>query len=84
MANLIRLSESAVTANDPCTVGTLLIIGGAEDKKGDKKILRKFVELAGGEQARVGVLATATRKNHEAADRYCQIFRELGVKEAQN
>ncbi|HEY3999473.1 MAG TPA: cyanophycinase [Candidatus Xenobia bacterium] len=62
--------------------GTLVLIGGAEDKKGDKKILRRFVELAGGSDARILVLATATRKTHEAGVRYCTLFRELGAKEA--
>src|SRR5205823_5644639 len=32
----------------PRTPGPLVIIGGAEDKKGDCTILREFVRLAGG------------------------------------
>lgn len=63
-------------------LGTLVLIGGAEDKKGDKKILRRFVELCGGSEARIAVLATATRKTHDAGDRYCSLFREMGAAEA--
>jgi cyanophycinase len=40
------------------------------------------VDLCGGSSARIAVLAAATRKTHDAGDRYCQLFRELGVAES--
>jgi cyanophycinase len=59
--------------------GPLLIVGGAEDKDGDLKILKRFVELSGGKKARIGVATAATKKPEEAALVYADIFRELGV-----
>lgn len=59
--------------------GPLLIIGGAEDKDGDLKILTRFVELSGGKNARIGVATAATKKPEEAATVYADIFRKLGV-----
>ena len=33
--------------------GHLLVIGGAEDKYNERRILKKFLELAGGDKAEV-------------------------------
>ncbi len=60
--------------------GTVIIIGGAEDKIRDRIILNRFVALAGGEDAVVVVISTASSLGHEAGERYRQIFSELGVK----
>jgi cyanophycinase len=59
--------------------GTVIIIGGAEDKIRDRIILSRFVALAGGENAVVVVISTASSLGHEAGERYRQIFTELGV-----
>jgi hypothetical protein len=40
--------------------GHLVIIGGGEDRKHDKVVLSRFVELAGGEGARIVVLTAAS------------------------
>ncbi|MFN7975630.1 MAG: cyanophycinase [Acidobacteriota bacterium] len=58
--------------------GTLLAIGGAEDKANGKTILRKFVSLAGGASARICILPTAS-ENHGLGERYQELFAELGV-----
>ncbi len=63
------------------TDGTVIIIGGAEDKIRDRIILNRFVALAGGEDAIVAVISTASSLGYEAGERYRQIFGELGVKE---
>ncbi len=61
--------------------GTVIIIGGAEDKIRDRIILSQFVALAGGEDAVVAVISTASSLGTEAGERYRQVFAELGVKE---
>ena len=62
--------------------GTLLIIGGNEDKTGDCRILRKFVELSGGRSARVAVLTTATELPAEVGAEYKTLFELLGAEAA--
>ncbi len=59
--------------------GHLLVIGGAEDKYNERRILRKFLELAGGENANVLIVPVASDYPEFAADVYTQAFRHLGV-----
>ena len=40
--------------------GPIMLIGGAEDKLRGRQILKRFVRLAGGAEARVAVIATAS------------------------
>ena len=61
------------------TEGTVIIIGGAEDKVRDKVILSRFVALAGGVDATVAVISTASSLGLEAGERYKAVFGELGV-----
>ena len=63
------------------TSGTVIVIGGAEDKVRDRVILGRFVTLAGGRDAKIAVIATASQFGMEAADRYRGIFTELGASE---
>jgi cyanophycinase len=56
-----------------------MVIGGAEDKLGERVILSRFVQLAGGEQAQIGVISTASSLGEAATDLYRQIFSRLGV-----
>ena len=42
--------------------GNLVIIGGAEDKYGDSRILQEVVDIIGGDEARVGIITTATQQ----------------------
>jgi cyanophycinase len=60
----------------------LLAIGGAEDKFRDRVILRRFVELAGGDAARVVIIPTASTAD-DAGQRYKAIFLELGALSAE-
>ena len=60
--------------------GTVIVIGGAEDKVRDRVILSRFVSLAGGADARIVVISTASSLGAEAGQRYRQVFGELGVK----
>jgi cyanophycinase len=59
--------------------GHLLVIGGAEDKYNERRILRKFLELAGGEKAEVLIVPVASDYPEFAADVYTQAFRNLGA-----
>lgn len=59
--------------------GHLLVIGGAEDKYNERRILKKFLELAGGEKAEVLIVPAASDFPEFAADVYTQAFRNLGV-----
>ncbi len=59
--------------------GHLLVIGGAEDKYNERRILKKFLELAGGERTEVLIVPVASDYPEFAADIYVQAFRRLGV-----
>ncbi|HEY7937447.1 MAG TPA: cyanophycinase [Candidatus Limnocylindrales bacterium] len=59
--------------------GTVIVIGGAEDKVRDRVILSRFVTLAGGSDAVVAVISTASSMGLEAGERYKQVFGQLGV-----
>jgi len=59
--------------------GSVIIIGGAEDKVRDRVILSRFASLAGGRDATIAVISTASSLGPEAGDRYRQVLGELGV-----
>jgi cyanophycinase len=60
-------------------VGAVMVIGGAEDKLGERVILSRFVELAGGRDAHILVISTASSLGDAATDLYRHIFSRLGV-----
>lgn len=62
-------------------IGRLVVIGGAEDKEGDCRILREVVKLAGGYQARLLVLTAATSEPQRVGSLYRQVFSRLGAAE---
>jgi cyanophycinase len=59
--------------------GSLVIIGGAEDKEGNCEILREVVRLSGGIHARILVMTVATELPVEVGTKYIEIFERLGV-----
>ncbi len=63
------------------TSGQLVIIGGAEDKEGDCKILREFVRCAGGTKARIVVMTAATELPREVGENYIRVFERLGAED---
>jgi cyanophycinase len=65
------------------TDGHVIIIGGAEDKVRDRVILSRFASLAGGRDATVAVISTASSMGLEAGERYKQVLGELGVPRVQ-
>jgi cyanophycinase len=56
--------------------GLLIAIGGAEDKTRERVILRYFLEAAGGPDANIVVLATASERP-ETGERYADLFLAL-------
>src|SRR5947208_9283855 len=66
-------------ATDGGPVGPVMVIGGAEDKLGERVILSRFVQLAGGAQAHIGVISTASSLGNAATDLYRHIFGRIGV-----
>jgi cyanophycinase len=65
----------------PTAAGDLLVIGGAEDKLGKRRVLEEFVARAGGEQARIAVVPTASSLGPEIIDVYEAVFTKLGAAE---
>ena len=59
--------------------GHLLVIGGAEDKYNERRILKKFLSLAGETEAQVLIVPVASDFPEFASDVYTQAFRNLGI-----
>jgi cyanophycinase len=59
--------------------GHIVPIGGAENKENDPKILARFVQASGGDDADIVVIPTASRMN-ETGSRYEKLFSELGAR----
>ena len=58
-----------------------MIIGGAEDKLRKRRILKEFVAAAGGLDARIAVIPTASSLGPEIVDVYDALFRAEGAAE---
>lgn len=58
-----------------------MVIGGAEDKLGQRTILSRFVKFAGGASARIAVVATASSLGDEATELYRALFLRLGAQQ---
>jgi cyanophycinase len=71
------MSPSKVAVED--TRGWIVPIGGAEEKAAaDASILRRFVEICGGNEAEIVVIPTASQLA-DTGPRYQNIFSELGA-----
>lgn len=68
-----------VDAISKSQTGQLIIIGGAEDKEGECKILREFIRRAGGREARIAVMTVATSLPGEIGLEYRDLFEKLGA-----
>ena len=60
--------------------GDLIIIGGAEDKEGDKEILKKVCNSINKDRDLILIATIATEYPEEAFKKYTKIFEGLGVK----
>jgi len=63
--------------------GKLLIIGGAEDKTGECRILTRFVQETGGKDSHLVILTAATEYPRQVGDQYKGLFRKLGVQDVE-
>jgi cyanophycinase len=61
-------------------IGPLIAIGGAEDKLGRRTVLKEFVSLAGGPEAKIAVIPTASSLGPEIVEVYDALFRKLGAR----
>jgi cyanophycinase len=61
------------------TQGRLVIIGGAEDRKQDRIILRKFLEISGGPNAKIRVVTAASGVPDVVWASYQAVFQDLGA-----
>lgn len=59
--------------------GYIIPIGGAEEKVSGRAILRRFVELSGGSEARIAIIPTASQLE-DTGHRYAAVFKDLGVR----
>lgn len=71
--------DKSYTVEGPRT-GHLVIIGGNENRKSDMVILDRFVALAGGPDAKIFVLTTASNEHDEMWALYEKAFTKLGVR----
>jgi cyanophycinase len=61
--------------------GSLIIIGGHEDKQGDREILHEVARKASGSRGSLVIITAATQHPTEVAEEYTSLFRDLGVKQ---
>jgi cyanophycinase len=73
------MKPRALPVSVTTAAGSLLAIGGAEDKLRQREILARFAALAGGTNARVVIISTASSLGDVAADRYRAVFASLGM-----
>lgn len=57
--------------------GTLIIIGGKEDKHGEKKILKEIARRAG--KGKIIIITSASDLPHEVWPEYKELFKGLGI-----
>ncbi|MFL6699824.1 MAG: cyanophycinase [Vitreoscilla sp.] len=70
---------TTASSSHPARHGHLVIIGGGEDRTNDKRVLSRFVQLAGGDAARIVVLTAASTQHEAMWETYDRAFGELGV-----
>ncbi|MEH6636759.1 MAG: cyanophycinase [Halioglobus sp.] len=61
--------------------GYLMPVGGAEEKGNNPSILNRFVDICGGDKARIVIIPTASRLPETGA-MYADLFLDLGVERA--
>ena len=62
--------------------GHVIVIGGAEDKVRTRLILSRFIALAGGSDARIAVVSSASSLGPLAGEMYRKLFTDLGAASA--
>jgi cyanophycinase len=67
--------------NSGADIGTLLIIGGSEDRTDNMEVLRRFVELSGGIDVTFSVLTAASRVPEDVWKMYEDAFAAMKVRQ---
>lgn len=62
--------------------GFIIPIGGAENKLRDARILQRFVDMCGGNTARIAIIPTASQLE-DTGRNYEKLFRDMGLRHAQ-
>ncbi len=78
----LPVMPNGATSAQGSSRGDLLVIGGAEDKLGKRTVLSEFVRRAGGSEARIAIVPTASSLGDEIVDVYVALFERLGAAEA--
>lgn len=60
--------------------GNLIIIGGAEDKEGDKEILKRVAKYIDSEKEKLIIATIATEYPEKSYEKYKNVFNKLGIK----
>lgn len=60
--------------------GNLIIIGGAEDKEGDKEILKRVAKYIDSEKEKLIIATIATEYPEKSYENYKNVFSNLGIK----
>ncbi len=63
------------------TRGYVVPIGGAEERTGSPTVLKRFVKLCGGREARIVIIPTASQLP-DTGEKYVEIFGKIGVADA--
>lgn len=58
--------------------GYVIPIGGAEERTGSMRVLRKFAKLCGGRKACIAIIPTASNLT-DTGEKYIEIFNKIGV-----
>lgn len=74
-----QLKENTISQG---TKTAILVIGGAEDKVHGREILQTFWLRAGGTEATIAIIPSASREPSIIGDRYQKIFEDMGTKYA--
>lgn len=60
--------------------GNLIVIGGAEDKEGDREILKRVANYIDKENERLVIATIATQYPEKSYEKYKTVFTKLGIK----
>ncbi len=77
-----KKSARDLKSSSKSKLGTLIIVGGREDKAGDMRILREIVRCSNSGKMVIATVASDLAK--EVWHEYKSIFRQLGVKEIEH
>ncbi|WP_013322881.1 cyanophycinase [Gloeothece verrucosa] len=78
---MLQLEKQIQETKMPQSTKTaILVIGGAEDKVHGREILHTFWNRAGGSEAIIGIIPSASREPVLIGERYQRIFEEMGAK----